>query len=606
MEIDYEWAALRGMLENLNKGKKTITAKEIDEMTPERTSAFKLYKIIEGLLGLEEKKYIRKREQDIYDILIGIKVLREVILKYAKGRKQQSSSKRGSMRLNKLLDSEWVITKNSRKNTKMVSFEESDFEDGADDPDADSCDFDEDDIEALNVLRRAGGFPKWELLKRMREELDDILGEDDGIDVSEDTDDSDDGEEGAFKDEGEPVITQETEKAGHDLTKSAEGSPHATKREIVLANTMIHDGNDRWHKEDSLMFAIGKDEARENVYGDIALLKHILIGGSRHSGKSTFLHTMIYTFIARYSPEDVRLVLCDAKNTEFACYNGMPHLLTGQIITGAEQFFHSLQWANEEVKRRFQLFEGQLAENSERDIAKYNAASKNDEEKLPRIVYIVDGYEDFILATKCNIGEEVRHLMQKSNEAGIHLVLAMQPVNAILADLKMSAFTRIAFRVGDRSNSDMILGECGAENLFECGDMLIREGDDVQCRRIRGAYIPHEVLLSGVAAAKKTYKANFDEQASDKFTCAENVSAQEIAQEYPDDPYCIKALAIVIRTREVSISLVQRLCGIGYLHAARTIEWMEKMGYVSPFNRTKGRRIFITESEFIKKYGRRD
>ncbi len=73
------------------------------------------------------------------------------------------------------------------------------------------------------------------------------------------------------------------------------------------------------------------------------------------------------------------------------------------------------------------------------------------------------------------------------------------------------------------------------------------------------------------------------------------------------DPKFVEALKVVIKEGKASISLIQRKCAIGYNHAGRIIEMMERMGYVTPFERTvTARGVLITQADFIAKYGEWD
>lgn len=68
---------------------------------------------------------------------------------------------------------------------------------------------------------------------------------------------------------------------------------------------------------------------------------------------------------------------------------------------------------------------------------------------------------------------------------------------------------------------------------------------------------------------------------------------------------CKQALDCVLNEGAVSISLLQRKLSIGYPRAGRLIEWMEREGYVSPFDGTRARRLLITKEqydEFVHKY----
>lgn len=66
----------------------------------------------------------------------------------------------------------------------------------------------------------------------------------------------------------------------------------------------------------------------------------------------------------------------------------------------------------------------------------------------------------------------------------------------------------------------------------------------------------------------------------------------------------LRALALAVKTRETSISIIQRKCGIGYNHSGRILEWMEEMGYVTPFDeKAKARKVLLTKEGFESKYG---
>ena len=70
------------------------------------------------------------------------------------------------------------------------------------------------------------------------------------------------------------------------------------------------------------------------------------------------------------------------------------------------------------------------------------------------------------------------------------------------------------------------------------------------------------------------------------------------------EPYYIKVLAAVIKYDVVSLSMIQRKCDIGYIKACRAVEWLEKSGYISPFDENaKTRTILFTKEDFEAKYG---
>ena len=57
------------------------------------------------------------------------------------------------------------------------------------------------------------------------------------------------------------------------------------------------------------------------------------------------------------------------------------------------------------------------------------------------------------------------------------------------------------------------------------------------------------------------------------------------------------AIALVTKTRQASISMIQRHLRVGYNRAARMIEVMEKEGVVGPSDGVKPREVLVTSYE---------
>ena len=64
-----------------------------------------------------------------------------------------------------------------------------------------------------------------------------------------------------------------------------------------------------------------------------------------------------------------------------------------------------------------------------------------------------------------------------------------------------------------------------------------------------------------------------------------------------DDQYFKDAVQLVIKKQRVSIAMIQRELGIGYSRAARLIDKMESLDYISN-SKTIPRIVFITQAEF--------
>ena len=363
-------------------------------------------------------------------------------------------------------------------------------------------------------------------------------------------------------------------------------------------------------KPGSLMFAVGQDVEGRNVVGNIVKMTHILVAGSTNSGKSICLDSMLISLVCKYSPEELRLILIDPKKTEFIVFDGLPHLMINEIISDAQKAVAAFNWAIKEMERRFDLFEKKTrAGINVRNIDEYNNARTEDDERLPKLVIVVDELADLMSVAKKDIEERIQRLTQKARAAGIHLVLATQrpSVDVITGVIKSNLPTRMALRVISDVDSRTILDESGAQKLLGNGDMLYRTGGMFNSMRVQGAFVSSQEMQDIVEDIKAHNEAYFDTSVADFINKTEGEGGSSGSADAEDgsvDPQYIKALGIVVKLGQASISLIQRKCSVGYNHAGKIIEWMELMGYISPFDgKAKARSVLLTKEDFEAKYG---
>ena len=382
--------------------------------------------------------------------------------------------------------------------------------------------------------------------------------------------------------------------------------PNKTRQFVQLGCMLTGDGFTK-SKPTALVFAMGKDVGNRKVYGDICKMTHLLVAGASGSGKSVFLRSLIISLIVKYSPQELRLILIDPKKTEFVIYDQLPHLMINEIITDIGKVIQSLNWAIGEMNRRYELFE-QMSRSGTYvvNIDEYNAALPAGEEKLAKIVIIVDELADLMLAAKKEVEDRIQNLTQKSRAAGIHLIIATQRPSAdvITGVIKGNLPTRIAFSVASDVDSRVILDASGAQKLLGMGDLLYLMAGMNTPTRVQGASISSEDAQKVVNYIKANNEADFDEAVSDFInnTRSSGGDSEEDGDDSVEEVY-IDALRYIIQSGSASISMIQRKCSVGYNKAGKIIEWMEDMGYISAFDGAKARKVLITKEEFEIKYG---
>lgn len=361
-----------------------------------------------------------------------------------------------------------------------------------------------------------------------------------------------------------------------------------------------------------LAIALGKDIAGNPVVADLAKMPHLLVAGTTGSGKSVAINAMILSLLYKAPPQQVRLLLVDPKMLELSVYEGIPHLLA-PVVTDMRQASNALNWCVAEMERRYRMMSAAGVRNlagfnqKVREAEKSGAPLKNpllppDDPtplaELPLIVVIIDELADLMMVVGKKVEELIARLAQKARASGIHLVLATQrpSVDVITGLIKANIPTRIAFQVSARVDSRTILDQMGAEALLGQGDMLYLPPGTGFPQRVHGAYVADHEVHHVVDYLKKLAPPQYIDDV------LEEPVSEDVLEAGPDggggeaDPLYDQAVAVVLKTRRPSISLVQRHLRIGYNRAARLIEQMERAGMVSAMQSNGNREVLVPAS----------
>jgi S-DNA-T family DNA segregation ATPase FtsK/SpoIIIE len=360
-----------------------------------------------------------------------------------------------------------------------------------------------------------------------------------------------------------------------------------------------------------LSLALGKDIAGKAVIADLARMPHLLVAGTTGSGKSVAVNAMILSLIYKAEPRQVRLVLIDPKMLELSVYEGIPHLLA-PVVTDMKLAANALGWCLGEMERRYRL----ISTLGVRNLSSYNArvaeARKAGKpltnpfsltpedpepiEELPLIVVVIDELADLMMVTGKKIEELIARIAQKARAAGIHLILATQrpSVDVITGLIKANIPCRIAFQVASKVDSRTILDQMGAENLLGQGDMLYLPAGVGHPQRVHGAFVSDGEVHRVVEHLKAQGGPQYLDGVLDGGVNGEGEEAVSLdTGDAEADPMYDQAVAIVLKTRRPSISLVQRHLRIGYNRAARLIEQMERAGLVSEMQANGNREVLV-------------
>ncbi len=221
------------------------------------------------------------------------------------------------------------------------------------------------------------------------------------------------------------------------------------------------------------------------IFDSIAAARHLLVAGTTGSGKSVFLHTLIYTMLC--NPQDY-VYLVDCKKVEFDIYRNNARV--------CDEVFGNESCA---------VYVNTLVDTMESRYARMQAAGVNDfsdfikiypDEK--RYILVIDELNDLIMSKEAKkaIIPQLLRIAQKGRAAGCHLILSTQRPDATVINgtLKGNIPTRLSFKTRSNIDSRIILDVSGAERLTGNGDGLYLRNAAFIPERIQAPYITLEQI----------------------------------------------------------------------------------------------------------------
>ncbi|MCD7811389.1 MAG: DNA translocase FtsK [Ruminococcus sp.] len=381
------------------------------------------------------------------------------------------------------------------------------------------------------------------------------------------------------------------------------------KRDMVTLREILASPEFRSTKS-KLTFAVGKDIAGNVILGDVAKMPHVIIAGTTGSGKSVCTRSIIMSILYNATPDEVKLILIDPKIVEFKTFDGIPHLLI-PIVTDSKKAAGALNWAVNEMMRRYQMF----AEDGANDIKSYNELAETNEEveKIPQIVIFIDELADMMLVAGKEVEDSICRLAQMGRAAGMHLVVATQrPTTDVITGLiKANIPSRIALSVMSQVDSRTIIDQAGADKLLGNGDMLYMPIGTNKPVRVQGCFASSSDIDKTIKFIKEQVQGDYDEeiiQAVESLVPVTKNDRDSIAESPyaagSDEDYIERAMAVAVDNGQLSTSMLQRKLKLGYARAARIMDELEEMGVIGPSEGAKPRKVLMSRMQLDERRAR--
>lgn len=359
-----------------------------------------------------------------------------------------------------------------------------------------------------------------------------------------------------------------------------------------------------------LPIALGKTITNEVFMVDLAKIPHLLVAGATGQGKSVGLNAIITSLLYKKHPNELKIVLVDPKKVEFSVYSPIAsHFMAAleeneeePIITDVQKVVKTLKGLCVLMDERYDMLKNAGVRNIKEYNKKFLNHHLNPEEGhafMPYIVVIIDEFGDLIMTAGKEIEIPITRIAQLARAVGIHMIIATQrPTTKIITGTIKANFPgRIAFRVGSRIDSQVILDRVGAQQLVGRGDMLYLNGSEptrVQCAFVDTPEV--EAISKFIAEQPGPVEPMvIPEPAVEDGQGGEggSIDSQNL------DPLFEQAARMVVVTQQGSTSKIQRHFAIGYNRAGRLMDQLQKAGIVGEAQGSKPREVLISDENTL-------
>lgn len=245
-----------------------------------------------------------------------------------------------------------------------------------------------------------------------------------------------------------------------------------------------------------LPLALGKTLYGNPFVTTLDQMPHLLVAGTTGSGIGVGIDALIHSILFRSTPDEVKFIMLDSDQMRLKVYEDVPHLLT-PVMIGPAKCINTLNWALREMADRHKLLAAAKANNIDqynvfvRGLTPTSTGDFGINQPLPYLVIIIDELYDLMTAQAREVETAIAHLSAMGGAKGIHLVVATKHPrrNVITEAIKENLPARLAFRVGEKAESRLIIDQNGAEALEGKGDLLYLPPGSRRPIRLYGALL---------------------------------------------------------------------------------------------------------------------
>jgi len=182
-------------------------------------------------------------------------------------------------------------------------------------------------------------------------------------------------------------------------------------------------------KSNDFEINLGVDENNKKVNFNLERYGNLLIIGSQFTSSVDLLNNILAESMAKYSPEELRIIAVDGVRGDLIVPRQASHLLT-PLIVEAEKSISALKWAVAEVERRM------------KDIS-FNG--------FPKILILINSLNQLLMFSPSEIEDNIYQIISMGKKCGIYLVIGTDYLNTkITKEIMANNPAKLVFKPTDK------------------------------------------------------------------------------------------------------------------------------------------------------------
>lgn len=183
------------------------------------------------------------------------------------------------------------------------------------------------------------------------------------------------------------------------------------------------------NKSDKFEVELGIDENNKQTYLDLERYGNLLVIGSQFTSAVDLLNGILVTSLAKYSPEELRIIVIDGIRGDLIVPNEASHLLT-PVILEPEKSISALKWAVCEIERR----------------------SKNEgEDNKPSVLILINSLNQISYFSPSEVEDNLYRIIVQGRKHGFYIIAGTDyPNPRTLKELVANMPTKLVFKPTDK------------------------------------------------------------------------------------------------------------------------------------------------------------